>query len=210
MYVGSPKPIVRPGMHAPTDIHGESGLDGTDLLPRPLTPAIRDVSAVDSIAKALKAEPAGTAWLVATGSMTNVAMLFAAHPDLVGHIKGLSIMGGAIGGGFTTAVYGVVDNVARIGNWTQFAEFNIFVDPEAAASIFDDKALAAKTTLIPLDLTHLVLARKDIQELMLYGENGVKTEDGKGKTTLRTMLVELLTFFATTYKLVMPLSTVSG
>lgn len=200
VYVGSPKPIVRPGMHAPTDIHGESGLDGTDLLPRPLTPAIRDVSAVDSIAKALKAEPAGTAWLVATGSMTNVAMLFAAHPDLVGHIKGLSIMGGAIGGGFTTAVYGVVDNVARIGNWTQFAEFNIFVDPEAAASIFDDKALAAKTTLIPLDLTHLVLARKDIQELMLYGENGVKTEDGKGKTTLRTMLVELLTFFATTYK----------
>lgn len=116
-------------MHAPTDIHGESGLDGTDLLPQPLTPAIRDVSAVDAMAKALKAEPAGTAWLVATGSMTNVAMLFAKHPELVGHIKGLSIMGGAIGGGFTTAVYGVVDNIARIGNWTQFAEFNIFVDP---------------------------------------------------------------------------------
>lgn len=88
---------------------------------------------------------------------------------------------------------------------------NIIIDPEAAAFIFDNKALAAKTTMAPLDLTHLVLARQDVQELLLYGPerghldnnktNSVdETQQRKGKTTLRTMLVELLMFFAKTYK----------
>ncbi|KAK3341436.1 Inosine/uridine-preferring nucleoside hydrolase domain-containing protein [Lasiosphaeria hispida] len=197
VYVGASHALYRPAMHAPTDIHGESGLDGTELLPKPLVPAITTMSAIDAAAAALKAEAPGTAWVVATGAFTNAAALFLAHPDLVGHVRGLSLMGGAIGGGFTRAVMGNVDGVPRIGNWTQFAEFNVLADPEAAASIFGTAALAAKTTLIPLDVTHLVLTTHEVRDLLLYGPSGPR--EGEGKTTLRVMLVELLMFFAKTY-----------
>jgi hypothetical protein len=104
-------------MHPPTDIHGESGLDGTDLLPEPTVPPNTTIPAVDAAAAALKAEAPGTAWLVATGSFTNAAALFLKYPDLASHVKGISLMGGAIGGGFTNAVLGHVEGVARIGNW---------------------------------------------------------------------------------------------
>lgn len=166
---------------------------------------------MEAAAAALRECAPGTAWVVATGSLTNAAKLFQTHPDLIGHVKGLSLMGGAIGDGHTNAVYGIVDGKARVGNWTPWAEFNIIIDPEAAAFIFDTKELAAKTTILPLDVTHLVLARQDVQELLLYGsdqagldrskvESVETTEARKGKTTLRTMLVELLMFFAKTYK----------
>lgn len=127
VYPGANKALVRAAIHAPA-IHGESGIDGTDLLPRPLTPINRAVSAIDAIAAAIMAEDEGTAWIVATGALTNVAQLFRKHPELVHHVKGLSIMGGAVGGGFTDAVLGKVGGVERFGNWTPFAEFNIVID----------------------------------------------------------------------------------
>ncbi|KAK8114462.1 Inosine/uridine-preferring nucleoside hydrolase [Apiospora kogelbergensis] len=199
VYPGAAHALERAPIHAPTDIHGESGLDGTDLLPRPQTAADRSVSAVDAMAAALRATEPGTAYVVATGGLTNVGALFLKHPDLAAHIRGLSIMGGSLGGGFTPAVLGKVDGKERIGNFTPWAEFNILIDPEAAASLFGNPVLAAKTTLIPLDLTHLVLATQDVNELLLYGPNaGVK--EGRGKTDLRVMLVELLNFFAGTYR----------
>ncbi len=200
MFPGAPKALARPSLHAPTDIHGETGLDGTSLLPRPLTPANTSLPAVDAMARALWQQPPGVAWVVATGAMTNVAELFRKYPALVAHVKGLSIMGGAVGAGFTDAVAGEVDGVGRIGNWTQFAEFNILVDPESAASLFHDRRLAAKMTMIPLDVTHLVLATKEVQDLLLHGKDGGGEPAGKGKTTLRVMLVELLNYFAETYR----------
>lgn len=198
VYVGASKALYRPRMHPPTDIHGESGLDGTNLLPQPLTLPNTTVPAVDAMAAALKAEAPGTAWLVATGSFTNAAAFFMKYPELIEHVKGLSLMGGAIGGGFTPAVMGQVDGVPRVGNWTRFAEFNVIVDPEAAAFIFSNRPLAAKTTLVPLDVTHLVLATGDVQEMLLWGRDGERA--GEAKTRLRQMLVELLFFFAKTYK----------
>lgn len=197
MYPGAAKALSRPPLHAPTDIHGRTGLDGTSL-PEPLMHADRSVPAVEAMARALRAEKPGTAFVVATGATTNVAALFTQHPDLAAHVRGLSVMGGAVGDGFTAAPTGRVDGVDGIGNWTKWAEFNVLVDPEAAASIFGNPTLAAKTTLIPLDLTHLVLATKDVQDDLLYGKDGER--EGGGKTKLRTMLVELLTFFAQTYK----------
>lgn len=178
-------------MHADA-IHGASGLDGTSLLPVPAVPHLEE-PAIDSMAAALLATPKDTAWLVATGALTNLAHLFTNYPDVADHIKGLSIMGGSIGDGFTAAPLGTVHAKERIGNWSQWAEFNILVDPEAADFLFQHSVLNKKTTLIPLDVTHLVLATKDVQSLLLNGK------DGKGKTTLRVMLVELLTFFANTY-----------
>ncbi len=103
-------------------------------------------------------------------------------------------MGGAIGDGFSNAPMGTVANKSRIGNWSEWAEFNILVDPEAADLLFSNPVLNKKITLIPLDITHLVLATKEVQELLLRGRSG------KEKSTLRTMLVELLTFFAATYR----------
>ena len=76
----------------------------------------------------------------------------------------------------------------------------LLADPEAAAWIFTNKALAAKTTLIPLDVTHQVLATKEIQSLLLWGAQEGGDRIGSAKTTLRTMLVELLLFFAKTYR----------
>jgi uridine nucleosidase len=200
VYPGAHKPLVRLPVHAPTDIHGVSGLDGTQLLPSPLTSASTEVPAIDAIAAAVQRGDPGTAWLVATGPLTNVAGLFTKYPQLVGHIKGLSLMGGAIGGGFTDAVMGEVDGVPRIGNWTQYAEFNILADPEAAATIFENGALAKKTTLVPLDLTHSVLATDDVQQLLRWGQRGRELGIG-GSSPLRVMVVELLMFFAKTYRL---------
>jgi len=201
VYQGAAKGLVRPAVHAP-DIHGESGLDGTDLLPTIAVPPILDIAATAAIAAALFSTPSKTAWLIATGAMTNMAHLFTAHPKLADHIAGFSIMGGAIGGQFTSAPLGKVDDQERFGNYSPFAEFNILCDPEAAQQVFSNEVLANKTVLIPLDVTHQVLATKEVQELLLYGPNaGFSGSDMDRGTpsTLRVMLVELLLFFASTY-----------
>ncbi|KAI0482355.1 Inosine/uridine-preferring nucleoside hydrolase domain-containing protein [Xylariaceae sp. FL0804] len=106
-------------------------------------------------------------------------------------------MGGSVGGGFTPAPMGRVGDRERVGNYTQWAEFNVLIDPEAAAGLFADPVLAAKITLAPLDLTHLVLATRDVQDLLLHGPGG---GGGEPKSKLRQMLVELLNFFAGTYR----------
>lgn len=117
-------------------------------------------------------------------------------------------MGGAIGGGFTNAPMGKVDDRERIGNWSAWAEFNILVDPEAAQALFSNPILNKKMVMIPLDVTHLVLATEEVQSSLLHGKGsgmekaGVWVDDqvGEGRSTLRKMLVELLLFFAKTYK----------
>jgi uridine nucleosidase len=197
LHVGQSKALERPALHAPSDIHGESGLDGTDLLPKPeCTPS--PVPAVEAMAAAIKAEPAGSVWIVATGAVTNVGALFRKHPELASVVRGVSIMGGSIGGGFSDAPLGKVDGKERIGNYTPYAEFNILVDPEAAQELFGNPEIAKKMVVVPLDLSHQVLATEDVRNLLLYGKGGEHI--GKGKTTLRTMLVELLYFFAKTYE----------
>ncbi|KAL2123241.1 hypothetical protein VTJ04DRAFT_3696 [Mycothermus thermophilus] len=197
LYTGASHALFRPPLHAPTDIHGDSGLDGTSLLPPPQVEPITNTPAIDAAYEALWACPPNTAWVVATGAFTNAAALFLKYPHLIGHVKGLSLMGGAIGGGFTPAVLGVVDGVPRVGNWTPWAEFNVLADPEAAAAIFGNRELAKKTTLIPLDVSHLVLTTEEVRELLLYGPK--KEGEKREPTKLRRMLVELLMFFAKTY-----------
>ena len=78
--------------------------------------------------EALSGQPEGNAWLVATGALTNVALLFTTYPALASHVKGLSIMGGAIGNGFSKAPMGhKKGDGERFGNTTKWAEFNIYV-----------------------------------------------------------------------------------
>ncbi|TAQ89294.1 hypothetical protein B7494_g2389 [Chlorociboria aeruginascens] len=193
VHAGASRPLNRHVVHADS-VHGTSGLDGTSLLPTPSFLA-GEKHAIDAIATALLATPPGSAWLIATGALTNVALLFQQYPELRNHVKGVSIMGGAIGD-FTAAKMGKVDELERIGNWSVWAEFNILVDPEAASFIFKDEILRLKIVMVPLDVTHLVLATSEVQKLLLDGKKG----QGEGRTTLRIMLVELLTFFAGAYK----------
>ncbi|KAI0173695.1 Inosine/uridine-preferring nucleoside hydrolase [Hypoxylon sp. FL1284] len=209
VHAGAAHALSRAPAHAPADIHGESGLDGTTLLlaPGAARTAARTAAAhagpgaVDAMAAALRGCAPGTAWVAATGALTNVAALFARHPELRDRVAGVTAMGGSVGDGFTAAPMGVVDGIPRLGNYTQWAEFNVLIDPEAAAAVLADPVLAPKTTLVPLDLTHLVLATRDVQDLLLYGppESGTP-RSGRGKTDLRVMLVELLNFFAATYR----------
>lgn len=109
---------------------GSSGLDGTTCLPSPTVSAVSEPNAIRAMHDELMRHSGG-AWLVATGALTNIALLFAVYPELVTHIKGLSIMGGAIGSGFTDAPMGHVRGEGvRFGNHTRYAEFNIYVRAE--------------------------------------------------------------------------------
>lgn len=200
VYPGASRPFCRPPASAP-DIHGESGLDGTTCLPTPTVPEVTSITATEAMYVALMSQPPGTAWLVATGCLTNTALLFATHPDLVSHIAGLSIMGGALGGGFSNAPMGAIRGEGeRFGNWTPWAEFNIYLDPESAAAVFGNEELMKKTTLIPLDLTHQFLATKDVQHALLYGyDTHVENGDHQEPEVVRKLFVEILTFFAKTY-----------
>ena len=158
--------------------------------------------------EALLACPPNTAWLVATGALTNIALLFSIFPSVATHIRGLSIMGGAVGGGFHAVPLGpsftnaAGETQARIGNHTPYAEFNIWCDPESAQNIFSNPVLKTKITLIPLDVTHQAFATKDVQDLVLYGTHASPTKP----TKLRQMYHDLLMFFAKTYAAVFGLN----
>ncbi|WEW55324.1 Uridine nucleosidase 1 [Emydomyces testavorans] len=195
VYPGSKKPFCRLAVHAPS-IHGSSGIDGTDLLPVPKTPPVTDTNPILAMRDALIAQPKNMAWVVATGALTNIALLFATFPEVADHVRGVSIMGGAIGDGFSGApISKRPGEECRIGNITPYAEFNIYADPEAAKSILTSPILAPKTTLITLDLTHQVLATQKVQSLIL----GTESMDDSKPSILRRILHDLLTFFASTY-----------
>jgi uridine nucleosidase len=155
--------------------------------------------------EALMTCPPNTAWLVTTGTLTNAALLFTTFPRVVDHLRGLSIMGGAVGSHFTDANLGKPFRDAsgqsreRIGNHTPYAEFNIWCDPESAQSIFGNSQLSKKTTLISLDTTHQVFATQSIQDMVRYKGGKAGHPEGGASTRLRSMFYELLTFFAKTY-----------
>ncbi|KIW96434.1 uncharacterized protein Z519_03503 [Cladophialophora bantiana CBS 173.52] len=194
VFPGLSRPFCRT-VHTAPDIHGASGLAGTDLLPAPSRSALTHCSAVLEMRNALLCQPKGAPYLVATGPLTNIALLFTLFPNVAEHIAGLAIMGGAIGSDFTHMGQPYLDTTgtshARSGNRTPFAEFNTWADPESARSVLQNPLLKSKTTLIPLDVTHQAYATPEIQRMLLNGING--------PTRLRTMFNELLMFFAHTY-----------
>ena len=142
--VGASGPLKRP-LHTAEDIHGESGLDGPEELPdADFGPDERD--AVELISETLRAsrEPVT---LVPVGPLTNIALLLREHPDLKDRIARISLMGGSIG----------------LGNTTPAAEFNIYVDPEAASEVFES---GLPITMSGLDVTHLADVGPEERELL--------------------------------------------
>jgi inosine-uridine nucleoside N-ribohydrolase len=131
---GADRPLMREAAAA-ADVHGESGLDGPDLPPAATAPVA--AHAVDFLAERLLAAPAPVT-LIPTGPLTNVALLLARWPQAAERIERIVLMGGAI----------------AEGNVTPAAEFNVWVDPEAAARVFGS---GLDVTMIGLDVTHRAL-----------------------------------------------------
>jgi inosine-uridine nucleoside N-ribohydrolase len=134
-----------------TDAHGESGLGGL-VLPEPTTEPANE-HAVDFLAERLLAADRPVTFF-ALGPLTNLALLLALHPDSTRGIERIVLMGGAIGE----------------GNQTASAEFNIWVDPESAASVFQS---GLDITMVGLDVTNrAVLTPKDAERLRGGGPVG--------------------------------------
>lgn len=136
IYAGCDRPLVQDLVTA-EHVHGETGLNGP-VLPDPTMP-VQDQHAVDFIIETLRAEPAGTVTLCPLGPLTNIATALQRAPDIAERIARIALMGGAY---------------FAVGNITPTAEFNIYVDPEAAQIVF---ACGAPITVLPLDVTHKAL-----------------------------------------------------
>lgn len=168
VYKGAGKPMMHE-LYRLTGaiIHGEDGLGGPTI-PKAVTP-IGEGHAVEFIIKTLRQHP-GKVTVVATGPLTNIAMVVVQAPDVLEKIEKLVIMGGAI---------------RDPGNITSAAEFNIYVDPEAAKIVF---ASGMNIYLTTLDVSmKAVFYADDIEAIRAQGD----------KVSL--LVAELLDFFGQTH-----------
>ena len=140
VFAGAKRPLERPLVTA-EHVHGKTGLDGPQL-PDP-TMTLQDQHAVDFIIQTLRAEPSGTITLCPLGPLTNIAAAFNQAPDIIERVQEVVLMGGAY---------------FEVGNITPTAEFNIYVDPEAAEIVLKS---GADITMMPLDVTHKALVTKN-------------------------------------------------
>ncbi len=163
---GASRPLLRSLITAES-IHGGSGLDG----PPPVVPEVQPQAGVacDFIVDQVMAAP-GDVTIVATAPLTNVALALAKEPDVATAAKELVIMGGAYGR----------------GNVTPAAEFNIYVDPEAADIVF---SAPWHITMMGLDVTHQALCSEEVQrEIAAIG------------SATGVFAAQLLEYFRATYR----------
>ncbi|WP_449355281.1 nucleoside hydrolase [Virgibacillus natechei] len=163
---GADRPLLKKREIA-GEIHGETGLDGP-ALPEIPSKQVSEGHAVDLIIdKVLKSDQDIT--LVATGPLTNIALAMMKEPTIVPKVQEIVVMGGG-----------------TFGNWTPAAEFNIYVDAEAAKAVFES---GAPVTMFGLDVTHQAIATESIIHELSKIDNNVAD-----------FVVELLQFFSKTYK----------
>ena len=127
---GMPSPLLRPLVTA-HQVHGESGLDGYDFGPPEVD--LQPEHAVDLIIRTLR-DSDEPVTLVPIGPLTNIAMAFLRAPEIKTKVARIVMMGGAAGP----------------GNVTPSAEFNVYVDPNAAAIVFE---AGVPITMVGLDAT---------------------------------------------------------
>ena len=145
---GKPDTLVFAGCDAPMQrklvtaehVHGKTGLDGPPM--QDPTMPLQDQHAVDFIIETLRHEPSGTVTLCPIGPLTNIATAFERAPDIIDRVQEIVLMGGAY---------------FAVGNITPTAEFNIYVDPDAAKIVF---GAGVPLVMMPLDVTHQALTTK--------------------------------------------------
>jgi purine nucleosidase len=152
VFAGCEKPMRRP-LRTAEYIHGETGIDGIEVHD-PVTP-LQPLHGVDFIIETLLAAGERSITLVATGPLTNLGTAIDRDPAILGSIRRIVLMGGAMREG---------------GNRTPSAEFNILVDPEAADIVF---RCGRPITQMGLDVTHQVLSTKDRVERIRDLDNPV-------------------------------------
>ncbi len=162
---GAASPLERP-LYTAESIHGESGLDGPEIPDPIFEPDER--GAVDLIAGILR-ESSEPVTLIPVGPLTNIAMLLREHPELKNRIARISLMGGSVG----------------LGNTTPAAEFNVYVDPEAAREVFDS---GLPITMCGLNVTHQA------------GAGPAERDRLRSAGRFGGVVAELLEFFASTYQ----------
>ena len=136
VFAGCATPMMRKLVTA-EHVHGKSGLDGPHMDP-PVMP-LQAGHGVDFIIDTLRRHPPGTVTLCPLGPLTNIATAFEQAPDIIPMVQEIVLMGGAY---------------FEVGNITPAAEFNIYVDPDAAKLVF---ASGVRLTVMPLDVTHKTL-----------------------------------------------------
>jgi purine nucleosidase len=139
VYAGCDRPMKRALVTA-EHVHGKTGLDGP-VMAEP-TMALQPGHAVDFIIDTLRREPSGSVTLCPLGPLTNIATAFEKAPDIVSRVAQIVLMGGGYFEG---------------GNITPVAEFNIYVDPEAADIVFRS---GVNLVVMPLDVTHKALTTR--------------------------------------------------
>ena len=139
VFAGCDAPLKRKLVTA-EHVHGKTGLDGPQMAD-PVMP-LQDQHAVDFIIETLRREAAHTVTLCPLGPLTNIALAFQRAPDIVARVQQIVLMGGAY---------------FEVGNITPAAEFNIYVDPEAAEMVFRS---GVPLVVMPLDVTHKALTNR--------------------------------------------------
>ena len=139
VYGGASRPLMRKLVTA-ENVHGKTGLDGPDL-PEP-TLVLQAQNGVDFIVEALMASKDGEITLCPLGPLTNIALALIREPRIAPKVREIVLMGGGFFEG---------------GNVTPAAEFNIYVDPEAAKTVF---ASGIPIVMHPLDATHKALTSR--------------------------------------------------
>jgi len=158
---GMPQPLLRELVTA-THVHGKSGLDGAELPEPDLT--LHPGRAVDFLIETIMASD-NDITLIPTAPLTNIAMAILSEPRIIEKIPQIVLMGGSMG----------------MGNVTPSAEFNIYVDPEAAKIVFDS---GIPIVMVGLDVTHkAILTWEHIAEIH------------KQATPVTEAFTELLTFY---------------
>ena len=149
VFAGADKPLNRELVTAHY-VHGEDGMGNSDF-PRP-TKRAEDLPAAKAIAELASRYP-GELEIIAQAPLTNIALALREDPELPAKIDRLWIMGGA-------------NNF--VGNITPAAEFNFYVDPEAAKEVL---AAGFEVTLVPWDVcvSDATLTREELQPIISMG-----------------------------------------
>ena len=143
VYAGCDRPLKRKLVTA-EHVHGKTGLDGPEL-PEPKI-KLHEKHGVDFIIDTILQEPENSISLCPLGPLTNIASAILKQPKIVSRIKKIVLMGGAY---------------FEVGNITPAAEFNIFVDPDAAKIVFE---AGIEMVVMPLDVTHKALVTEKRNE----------------------------------------------